>query len=206
MNATATNSSTINFAYVSSKFGDLLIYIKNIILTGSFNASSGTADYAGSLSHIMSWVVTILIFSFFIFVAWVVYIRLRIYEVDQKLDTSYKAHYIKPEPKGVKTNARWEAISAHFASSNPNDWRAAIIDADSMMEELITSLGYTGASFGEKLKSININEFPALQSVWEAHKVRNLVAHEGVNYNLTERQKEITKRYFENVFRSAGLL
>ena len=206
MNTAATNSSQISVMSIASKLNDLFIYIKNVILARSFAVPSGTTDYAGIFSHFMSWVVTILIVLFFIFIAWIIYIRVRIHEVDEKLDGLYKAHYIKPKPVGVQSNPRWDSIAAHFASSNPNDWRAAIIDADSMMEELITSLGYTGASFGEKLKTININEFPALQSVWEAHKVRNLVAHEGTSYNLTERQKELTKRYYENVFRSAGVI
>ena len=85
-------------------------------------------------------------------------------------------------------------------------WRAAIIDADTMLEELVTGLGYTGDTFGEKLSSIRVNDFPTLQSAWEGHKMRNILAHEGSGFNLTERQKEITRRHFEAVFRDMGVI
>ena len=185
---------------------DLVIYIKNVIIAQSFRVPSGSTDWAGRFSHIGGWIVTIMTIVFIGAVIWAVYIRVRIFEVDEELDKNYKGHFIKPTPSLRKSNIRWDAINAHFASGNPNDWRAAILDADSMLEELVTNLGYTGETFGEKLKSINIRDFPTLQSAWEAHKIRNLIAHEGMNYNLTDRQKDIARRHYENVFRDAGLI
>lgn len=163
-------------------------------------------DILKFLTDIGSWTVTILTLVFIVFIIWAIYIRVRIFEIDEILDGNYKGHFIKPEVKMNRVNQRWQGIMAHFASSNPNDWRAAIIDADVMLDELVTSLGYTGAGLGEKLTSIRINDFPTLQSAWEAHKMRNIIAHEGAAYNLTERQKEVTRRYFEAVFRDAGII
>ncbi len=197
----------INIEYLFSKVYDFLVYIKNVLLTGSFSAvSGGTSDFAQTIGTTLSWVVTIMTLLFVVFVVWAIYIRIRIYEVDQELDGAYKTHFVKPEHKEGIVNQRWQRISAHFASDNPNDWRAAIIDADTMLEELVTSLGYTGDTFGEKLTSIRVNDFPTLQSAWEAHKMRNILAHEGSNFNLTERQKEITRRHFDSVFRDMGII
>ncbi len=197
----------INLEYIFSKIYDFIIYIVNFILgRGNTNVPSGGTDYAAVVDHTGSWILTILTFATIIFIIWAIYIRVRIFEIDEHLDGAYKGHFIKPKPAEQRVNERWGRIMQHFASTNPNDWRAAIIDADAMLEELITSLGYSGETFGEKLKGINLHEFPTLQSAWEAHKVRNLVAHEGVNYNLTERQKDITRRHFESVFRDAGII
>ncbi len=197
----------INIEYIFSKIYDFFVYIKNVILTGSFSAvSGGTSDYAQTIGNTLSWVVTIMTLLFVVFVVWAIYIRIRIYEVDQELDGAYKSHFVKPEHKQGIINQRWQRILANFASDNPNDWRAAIIDADTMLEELVTSLGYTGDTFGEKLTSIRVNDFPTLQSAWEAHKMRNILAHEGSNFNLTERQKEITRRHFDAVFRDMGII
>ncbi|MSU55675.1 MAG: hypothetical protein EXS46_04035 [Candidatus Taylorbacteria bacterium] len=201
-----TNVPFINIEYIFTKIYDFLIYIKNVILTGSFNAGSGTSDYAGSFGHILALVVTILTFACIAFIIWGIYVRIRIFEIDEALDGEYKGHFIKPETKLERVNMRWQNILSHFNSTNPNDWRAAIIDADAMLDEVVTSLGYTGEGLGAKLTSIRINDFPTLQSAWEAHKMRNIIAHEGANYNLTERQKEITRRYFETVFRDAGVI
>jgi hypothetical protein len=188
----------INLEYIFSKIYDFLIYVKNVILTGDI--------HSGDFGNIFPWIVTLATIFVIGMLIWMVYVRVRIYEVDEELDAAYKGHFIKPETKAERVNVRWQNILAHFNSSNPNDWRVAILDADTMLDELVTSLGYTGDGLGEKLRSIRINDFPTLQSAWEGHKMRNIIAHEGANYNLTERQKEITRRYFEAVFRSAGVI
>ncbi len=199
--------SPITFLGILQKIGDFFVYVKNVIILGTVYApSGGTSDYASSFAHLFSWIATILTLLFIAFVIWAVYIRIRVYEVDEILDGAYKGHFIKPETVVQHVNPRWQQIEAHFASTNPNDWRAAIIDADAMLEELITKLGYTGDTFGEKLTQIKPNDFPTIQSAWEAHKMRNVIAHEGTAFNLTERQKEITRRYFEAVFRDMGVI
>lgn len=201
-----THVPFINIEYIFTKIYDFLIYVKNVILTGNFNVGSGTTDYAGTFSHILQWIVTLFTFACIAFIVWAVYIRIRIFEVDEELDGAYKGHFVKPQVSEDRINVRWQTILQHFNSPNPNDWRAAIIDADVMLEELITGMGYTGEGLGAKLTSIRLNDFPTLQSAWEGHKMRNIIAHEGASYNLTERQKEVTRRHFEAVFRDMGVI
>ena len=197
----------INLEYIFAKIFDFLVYIKNVVLTGSFLVpSGGTSDYASTFGDLFSWIATILTFAFIGFIIWAIYIRIRVYEVDEALGGAYAAHFVKPDIKVKQLNPRWEQIRAHFESKNPNDWIAAIIEADIMLEEVVTSLGYTGESLGAKLTSIRINDFPTLQSAWEAHKMRNNVAHGGMTYNLTERQKDITRRHFEAVFHDLKII
>jgi hypothetical protein len=201
------NVPFINLEYIFTKIYDFFVYLVHVVTGGSFQVTSGGAsDYANSFSEGFSWIATILTFAFIGFIVWAVYIRIRIYEVDEALGGDYNAHFIKPASVQKKLNPRWEQIRAHFESANPNDWRAAIIDADTLLEEVVTSLGYTGESLGAKLTSIRINDFPTLQSAWEGHKMRNIIAHQGTNYNLTERQKEITRRHFEAVFHDTGII
>lgn len=193
-----TNVPFINVEYIFTKIYDFLIYVKNVILTGDIRS--------GDFGNIFPWIVTLSTFLAIALIIGMIYTRIRIFEVDEELDGSYKGHFIKPEIKQDRSNLRWQTILSHFNSQNPNDWRAAIIEADIMLEEVVTSLGYTGEGLGAKLTSIRINDFPTLQSAWEGHKMRNIIAHEGANYNLTERQKEITRRHFEAVFRDAGVI
>lgn len=197
----------INLEYIFTKIYDFLVYIKNVVVSGSFQVTSGgSSDYATSLGSLFSWVATILTLLFVVFIIWAIYIRIRVYEVDEVLSGDYDAHFIKPDIRVLHINPRWEQIRAHFESANPNDWRAAILDADTLLEEVVTNLGYTGESLGAKLTSIRVNDFPTLQSAWEGHKMRNVIAHQGSNFSLTERQKEITRRHFEAVFRDTGTI
>lgn len=85
-------------------------------------------------------------------------------------------------------NERWERVEALVSSDNPGDWRVAIIEADIMLDELITSMGYDGESLGDKLKRIEQSDMTTLDAAWEAHKVRNRIAHSGSDFILTNRE------------------
>jgi hypothetical protein len=74
------------------------------------------------------------------------------------------------------------------------DRKNAIIEADSLIDVIIQKIGYRGEDLGERLKKIEPSDFNNLQNVWEAHKIRNKIAHEGEAFNLT---KEIAKDVIE---------
>ena len=106
-----------------------------------------------------------------------------------------------PPAGGEPKNEKWENILKLFNSDNPSNWRQAIIGADVMLEELVRSLGYTGESLGEMLKSVDKSDFLTLEDAWEAHKVRNAIAHSGADFQLTEREARRVMSLYENVFR-----
>lgn len=85
-------------------------------------------------------------------------------------------------------NERWEHVETLVSSENPGDWRVAIIEADVMLDELVTAMGYDGETLGDKLKRIEKSDFLTLDAAWEAHKVRNRVAHHGSDFILTSRE------------------
>lgn len=93
-----------------------------------------------------------------------------------------------PSSMKQKRNERWDKVLEHVASENPNDWRLAIIEADIMLDEVVTRMGYHGGSLGEKLKLVAKGDMKSLDAAWEAHRVRNQVAHEGSDFILTQRE------------------
>lgn len=103
-------------------------------------------------------------------------------------------------------NTRWDQVVELFASAAPSDWRVAIIEADSMLDSLVTSLGYVGDTLGEKMKGIDKGNFPTLDEAWEAHKVRNRIAHDGVDFQLSETDKNQVWKMYEKVFTDAGYI
>lgn len=91
---------------------------------------------------------------------------------------------------------RWNSATQHINSENPNDWKQAIIEADIILDDLLDKLGYRGESVGEKLKRVNPGDMKTLNEAWEAHKVRNQIAHEGSSFNLNHHQaKQIIANY-----------
>lgn len=103
----------------------------------------------------------------------------------------------KPEPK----NEKWEKVLKFLNSNNVSDWRLAVIEADVILEEMLRQAGYTGESIGEMLKSVDKNDFSTIEDAWEAHKIRNAIAHSGGDFQLNEREARRVIALFEKVFR-----
>lgn len=103
----------------------------------------------------------------------------------------------------VVDHSRWSHVQQLINSGHESDWRQAIIEADIMLDELLEEQGYVGASVGDKLKQVNSASarFQTLQDAWEAHKVRNDIAHQGSAFQLSEHVAYRTIAHYENVFR-----
>jgi len=99
---------------------------------------------------------------------------------------------------------RLDDIKAHVVSENPNDWKLAIIEADIELERMLDTAGYPGTSIGEKLKSANQASFTTLEDAWQAHKVRNRIAHDGSDFVLTKKVAQETINRYQRVFDEFG--
>ena len=101
-------------------------------------------------------------------------------------------------------NEKWERVLKLVESDASSDWKLAILEADIMLEEILDKMGYSGESMGEKLKSIEKSDFETLDYAWEAHKIRNSIAHEGGDFLLNQREAkrviELYKRVFEEFY------
>lgn len=97
-------------------------------------------------------------------------------------------------------NEKWEQVLKLIESETPSDWKLAILEADIMLEEVLDKMGYDGETIGEKLKSVEPSDFETLDSAWEAHKIRNSVAHEGSDFLLNQREAKRTIGLYKQVF------
>ncbi len=99
-----------------------------------------------------------------------------------------------------QSNRRWNKIQSLLASYNQNDWKQAIIEADIILDEMLDKMGYDGTSIGEKLKQIEQSDFLTLNYAWDAHKIRNRIAHGG-SLVLSKDEAERVIGLYEKVFR-----
>jgi hypothetical protein len=106
-----------------------------------------------------------------------------------------------PIPSETEKNERWETVLHHRDSDNLSDWKLAIIDADTILDELVERMGYQGENLGERLKMVEPSDFLTLQDAWDAHKVRNQIAHEGSAFNLNKREVIRIIQLYENIFK-----
>jgi hypothetical protein len=103
-------------------------------------------------------------------------------------------------------NDKWERVLTHINSVNSAEWRLAIIEADVMLEELLRTTHQTGESVGEMLKATEPSDMLTLDAAWEAHKVRNKVAHAGGDFNLNEREAKRVISLYESVFKEFHII
>ncbi|MEK7184658.1 MAG: hypothetical protein AAB683_00795 [Patescibacteria group bacterium] len=105
------------------------------------------------------------------------------------------------EVKGNKEMAdRWNKAINHVESPNENDWRQSIIEADIILGDLLVKLGYRGMSIGEQLKRVEKGDFQTLDEAWEAHKIRNEIAHAGSEYKLSQSEARRVISLYRKVF------
>src|SRR3989344_111310 len=98
-------------------------------------------------------------------------------------------------------NQRWEKVQELAYSNSPSDWRLAIIEADVMLEDVLRQKGHIEDNLGDMLKATDKTDLLTLQDAWEAHKVRNDIAHLGANFELSDREAKRVVALFENVFK-----
>lgn len=101
--------------------------------------------------------------------------------------------------------SRMEDIAAHIQTDNPNDWKLAVIEADIELERILESAGYAGSTVGDKLK--NARTTGAMQTIddaWEAHLIRNKIAHQGADFVLTKKIAQETINRYKRVFAELG--
>ena len=71
---------------------------------------------------------------------------------------------------------------------------------------MLTSQEYQGETIGEQLKQVEPSDFLTLNDAWEAHKVRNEIAHTGSTFVLSDVVARHTIVRYENVFREFAML
>ena len=110
------------------------------------------------------------------------------------------------ESERNQKNVRWQRVEEYMTSLNPSDWKVAILEADNILDEITTRMGYAGTTLGERMKKIPASEFPYLEEAWDAHKVRNAVAHKGTDYALSRSDAEHVVNTYYRVFAALGYL
>lgn len=156
--------------------------------------------FTSFVAHLWIWIIVIgyavSVFGLFV----IVYTTVRLFELRKREEEFYSTLIVPSEGK-VGTHPRWEHIQSLLEGSSASEWRQAIIEADIMLDDVLGKQGYVGDGIGEKLKSADSADFKTLQDAWEAHKVRNQVAHQGSAFDLSDTLAQRTLAHYEAVFR-----
>ena len=76
-----------------------------------------------------------------------------------------------------KYRMRWLAVEQSLVRGSESSYHLAVLNADKLVDQAMRDLGYGGKTMGDRLKLAK-DRFSNRDSIWEAHKLRNRIAHE----------------------------
>ncbi|MEJ0053938.1 MAG: hypothetical protein WDN10_04430 [bacterium] len=169
---------------------------------GSHSFSS--AGFGAFLSRVWLWVTVVGSIVAVLSLVVIAYCIMRLFELRKKESEALGPVIHLAKDNGA--NPRWVHIQSLMDGANPSQWREAILEADILLEDMLKEQRYTGAGVGEMLKQVERSDFNTLDAAWEAHRVRNDIAHRGSTIELTEQLARRTIAKYESVFREFDMI
>jgi hypothetical protein len=68
-------------------------------------------------------------------------------------------------------------IENQLKREEPSSGHLAVLNADKLVDQALRESGISGETMGDRLKNSS-TKFSDLNGLWEAHKLRNRIAHE----------------------------
>ena len=77
-----------------------------------------------------------------------------------------------------QTERRWEKVFARLSSGDVSQYKAAILEADALADTVMGSSRWGGANLGERIASVKPGQIESIESLREAHLVRNQIVND----------------------------
>ncbi len=159
----------------------------------------------GAMSELYRWWGTIVILSVLVslfLVTLTIYSVVRILQIRKHEEQRFAAAAHPVASRDVpKAQLRWNRIKEEISSESEQSWRLAILEADIMLNELLDLLAYRGETMADKMKQVERADWKTIDLAWEAHKVRNAIAHQGSMQRLSDREARRVIGLYEQVFK-----
>lgn len=192
--------------------GDTLLVLVNNLYNfaslgfGDFQLGQISEAASGGLSDVLRVLRTIAVVVSVLFGAFIVFMVLKRRELERPAEPDIVSQFSPPAPApGGAMTARWGEILRHMDSAKESEWKLAVIEADKLVDGVLKRAGFPGDTLGERLMNISSDQLQALQGLWEAHKVRNRLAHE-LDYLLRYREAKHAIEGYARTLRELGAL
>jgi hypothetical protein len=95
----------------------------------------------------------------------------------------------------------WMTIEQQLVKGQSASFHLVILNADKLLDQAMKQRGFKGDTMGARMKSAK-NTWTNANEIWNAHKLRNRIAHEpdvAVSYELSKRALSAYKRALKDV-------
>lgn len=101
-----------------------------------------------------------------------------------------------------KMQKRWQQIEDRLKTNQIAQFKIAILEADKMADEVLSSIGYGGSNMADRLESANNNQIEEIDNLIEGHGVRNKIIQEDnfvINKTEAERVIGLYREFLDNL-------
>lgn len=77
-----------------------------------------------------------------------------------------------------KMTKRWLKIVRRLESGSDSQYKAAVLEAHTFVDEILKGIGHKGKNMAEKLEQIRPGQLDNIDDLWKAHKIRNQIIRE----------------------------
>jgi len=114
--------------------------------------------------------------------------------------------FLNYQPYGVKkASKQWEKTKKRLEGGLESEYKLAIIEADSMIDEVLKRIGHKGETLGDRLKELTPDLLSNINDIWEAHKIRNNIVHDP-DYKLSLREAQKAIEIYEKALTDLGAI
>ena len=136
---------------------------------------------------LLFYIKTLFIILGFTFLIWTILLLLKNSWLKRRFLENW-VEFFAYRPFGVKkTFKQWAKITKRLETGKEAECKLAVIEADKILDDSLKRLDYHGEDMGERLKQVKSDQLANIDELWQAHKVRNRIAHEP-DFRLTQAQ------------------
>lgn len=186
--------SYLNLEYIFTKIVDYIQPIYTFLINPHIWTVIGFISAASSVIFI-----SLIVFSL---------VRMREIQLYEKNEVNHEINeaLLKDKEKARNENQRWNYVITLIESPNDSDWRMAIVEADALLEESLKEKNHEGSTVAELLDSARSSGYATIQNAWDAHLIRNKIAHEGSEYPLSQIEGRRVIKMFQNFFEELKII
>lgn len=97
------------------------------------------------------------------------------------------------------------AIENSLTRENPQSYNMSVVEGDKLLDKALMEMGVPGRTMGERLKKCGREKFSQTNAVWNAHKLRNQIAHEP-GFRLEYHQAKHALSVYKQALRDLGAI
>jgi len=152
-------------------------------------------------------ILVVKLISVFLSIIFIAIILKKLYEIQNILHPApvYLPAGGESKPQRRTYENEFEQVKNYVESDLGTEWKIAVLEGDKIMDDALINIGTLGETMGERLKNTSKTSMPSLDLVWEAHKLRNLIAHD-INVSVSQDQAIYAIESYERALREIKAL